>query len=221
MIERGAPWGEPVAGIRPRVVDGDDAALAAALEASSPQDLFVYRPDEPSDFARCLGLGDGSPRGNAEPMQALPVDLLAVEGLGVAVNAVVIGAPPDRIRWTTPSFAITVEIDGRPAMAAAGQTVVVASGQFVRGCDVVPRGHPGDGWAEVQVYAMPRGQRAEMRRRLVQGGHVPHPGIEQRRGRELVVRTSRPVPVTIDGLPRGRAREIVVTVRRPPGRIVV
>ena len=33
-------------------------------------------------------------------------------------------------------------------------TVVVLVGQYLRGADVSPRGHPGDGAAEVQVYAM-------------------------------------------------------------------
>ena len=47
------------------------------------------------------------------------------------------------------------------------------------GHDVVPRGHPGDGRVEVQVYAVRPGQRAGVRSRLPQGVHLPHPDITQ------------------------------------------
>lgn len=220
MIERGAPWGEPVTGVRPKLVAGGDPELASALRTSAANDLFVFRPADGSDFARVLGLRPGIDDAPA-PTRALEVDLLAVSGLGSAVNAVVLGAPPDRLRWTDRAFAVTVEIDGRPALAAAAQGVIAASGQFVHGCDAVPRGHPGDGWAEVQVYAVPRRDRRELRRRMVTGDHLPHPGIEQRRGRRISLRMSRAVPIEIDGRSSGRVDEVVIEVTRAAGRIAV
>ena len=61
-------------------------------------------------------------------------------------------------------------------------TVVIATGQFRHGLDLVPRGHPGDGRAEVQIYAVPGRERRELRVRLATGTHVPHPKITQRPG---------------------------------------
>ena len=78
---------------------------------------------------------------------------------------------------------------------------MVASGQYLRGIDVVPRGHPGDGRVEVQVYAVAAGERAGVRARLPQGVHLPHPDITQTTGRRVESwRRTRPVGA------RGRRR---------------
>ena len=68
---------------------------------------------------------------------------------------------------------------GASSTTGRATAVVVASGQYLRGADVVPRGHPGDGRVEVQVYAVARGERAGVRGRLPQGVHLPHPDITQ------------------------------------------
>ena len=49
-----------------------------------------------------------------------------------------------------------IEVDGQPWFAGSATTVVIANGQFLRGADIVPRGHPGDGRLEVQVYELRR-----------------------------------------------------------------
>jgi diacylglycerol kinase family enzyme len=93
---------------------------------------------------------------------------------------------------------VAVVVDGS-AFTARATSVVVATGQFLRGFDVSPRGHPGDGWCEVQVYCLAPGQRRAMRARLRSGSHVPHPAITTRRGRSVSVRCGRAVPVEVDG----------------------
>ena len=60
---------------------------------------------------------------------------------------------------------MSVSVDGRAAFDGRATTVVVATGQFRRGLDLVPRGHPGDGRAEIQVYALTRPERARAARR--------------------------------------------------------
>ena len=95
---------------------------------------------------------------------------------------VVVGVAPDRMRWWSRTFLARSAVDGRLVHAGgAVSAVVVASGQFLRGADVVPRGHPGDGRAEVQVYAPARRSAAAMRGRLPLGTHLPHPRISQAR----------------------------------------
>ena len=196
-------------------VTGEDADLAAC-GVNHPGELVRFHSSPASDLARALGLGrEGN--GTTE----VEIDALEVRGDGrdgegdatPAVNAVVLGAPPDRLRWGTRSARVTVRLDGRPWFAGRATTVVVANGQYLRGADVVPRGHPGDGWAEVQVYALRRRERAEMRRRLPTGTHVPHPRIPGGRARRVEVEVAaRRVPVEIDGRRRGRSSRVEVTL---------
>jgi hypothetical protein len=194
VIRKGEEWGAPAGDAPPDLeVAGDDAALAAALVSAGPDPLVRFSPSPESDLARAVGLA-----GDGRSGLALPLDLLRLGDGGVAVNTVVVGVPPDRLRWWHRAFPVEVVVDGR-AFTARTTSVVVATGQFLRGFDVSPRGHPGDGWCEVQVYCLPAGQRGAMRARLRSGSHVPHPEIRTRRGRAVSVRCERDVAVEVDG----------------------
>ncbi len=96
------------------------------------------------------------------------------------MNGVIVGTPPRRVRMTTPSARVTVTVNGREVATGRATTVVIANGQFFDGLDVVPRGHPGDGRLEVQVYALRRGERGAMRSRLPLGVHLPAPAHHDR-----------------------------------------
>lgn len=210
VIEKGRPWERPAAGPPAWHVEGDDAALAAAVR-DQPGARVGFRPDATSDLARALGIhGDGP--GAVE----LPVDGLRVTADGrdlFAVNMVVVGTAPDRTRWSTPSPVLRVEVDGRVVHDDPATTVVVASGQFLRGNDVVPRGHPGDGRVEVQVYALARGGRGAVRTRLPRGVHLPNPDITQTSGRRVeVTAAKRPARLEIDGVPAPAATRVTVEV---------
>ena len=87
-----------------------------------------------------------------------------------------------------------------------------SSVEFRRGLDVVPRGHPGDGRAEVQIYAVPGRQRRELRARLVTGTHVPHPAITQRTGVHVRIDLDRRVPLEVDGRPAAATDLVEITV---------
>ena len=214
MVEKGEPWERPASGPAAWTVEGDDAALAAAVR-DQPGARVAFRPGPGSDLARALGIHAGG-EGALE---------LGVDGLRVtadarelfAVNMVVVGTAPDRAGWFTAAPELRVEVDGRVVFDAAATTVVVASGQYLRGFDLVPRGHPGDGRAEVQVYAVSRGQRAGVRSRLPQGVHLPHPDITQTSGRRIDVAAGssskgRPVGVEVDGVAVPAATRVQVEV---------
>ena len=109
----------------------------------------------------------------------------------LAVNMVVVGVPPDRQRWWNGAQGVVVKVDDRVAYDGGAVAVVVANGQYLRGVDVVPRGHPGDGRIEGQVYDVARRERAAMRRRLPLGTHVPHPRIRPLAGRRVEIRADR------------------------------
>jgi hypothetical protein len=216
-IAPGVAWGAPCADAPDVVVHGDDVALARAVSEARAEGivpLIAWRPDADSDLARAVGANTGSSGSH----HALPLDAIELRSaeLGapvVAVNVVIVGVAPDRARpWTRGA----VRADG-----TTGWGAVVATGQFSGGLDLVPRGHPGDGRLELQVYAVPGAQRSELRRRLRTGTHVPHPQIRQRAVTEVVVDTTRAVSLTVDGQTLGRVRTVVCTVLPSAYRLLV
>jgi YegS C-terminal NAD kinase beta sandwich-like domain len=219
-LRHGEPWGRAATGPPDVEVTGDDADLAAAA-ARHPGALVRFRPGPRSDLARALGLGPDATGTTEVAIDTLALDPDGNGGAGTvdavdavtAVNTVVLGPAPDRLRRTSRAADITVHLDGRPWFAGRATTVVVANGQFLRRADLVPRGHPGDGRAEVQVYALARRERGGMRRRLPTGTHVPHPRIAGGRARRVEVEVAgRRLPVEIDGHERGRTARLVVTL---------
>jgi hypothetical protein len=226
-LRHGEPWGHAATGPPDVEVTGDDADLAAS-GANRPGALVRFHPAPGSDLARALGLGPDATGTTEVAIDALAVRV-AVDGQPVregdesaAVNAVVVGAPPDRLRWRTRAARVNVQLDGRRWFEGRATTVVVANGQFLRGADLVPRGHPGDGWAEVQVYALGRRERAEMRRRLPTGTHVPHPRIVAGRARRIDIEiAARRLPVEIDGRRRGGSGRLEVTLVPASIRLVI
>lgn len=217
-MRRGESWEEPARGAPDRVVEvsGGDPALAAAHDAR-PDAVVRFLPDTTSDLARALGLGLAS----TPDRSIVACDVLATRrdlapARETAVNAVVLGIPPDRLRAWHRRRAVRVTVDGRAVGTPRASTVVIANGQFLRGSDLVPRGHPGDGRAEVQIYALAPKDRRLMRARLATGDHVPHPHIVEVSGRNVVVEWTgrggaRPgAPIEIDGHRRGRVRRLLV-----------
>jgi hypothetical protein len=213
-VEKGEPWERPASGPSQRLVEGDDAALARAA-GEVPGARITFRPSDRSDLARVVSL-DPTPR---VATMELPVDALRIVADGragraanmLAVNMVVLGAAPDRFRRLDRARAVTVTIDGREVYDDRAVTVVVANGQYLRGIDLVPRGHPGDGRFEVQVYAPRRGERRVMRDRVRRGEHLPHPHIKQMVGRRVeILGADRALALEIDGVAEPATRRVVV-----------
>jgi YegS C-terminal NAD kinase beta sandwich-like domain len=224
-LRHGEPWGHIATSPPDIEVEGDDAGLVAAA-LSRPGALVRFRPSPRSDLARALGLGSDGSGATEVGVDALAIDRddSAVDPVHTldAVNAVVLGPAPDRLRWTDRAADITVRVDGRVWFSGRAATVVVANGQFLRGADLVPRGHPGDGWAEVQVYALGRRARRGMRRRLPTGTHLPHPDVRAGRARRVEIEVGgRRLPVEVDGRPQGRTARLVVTVVPAAIRLLV
>jgi hypothetical protein len=221
-LRPGEPWGHAASGPPDVEVAGDDADLAAAATRHGGA-LVQFLPSPASDLARALGLPPQDEQGAATTEVA--IDALEIDAdiaLDFAVNVVVLGTPPDRLRWSARAADITVRVDGRAWFSGRATTVVVANGQFLRRADLVPRGHPGDGWTEVQVYALPRRARTGMRRRLPTGTHVPHPDVRAGRARRVEVEIARRrLPVEVDGHRRGRTDRLAVTLIPAAVRLLV
>ena len=224
MIKPGEAWGDATDAAPDAVVEGGDRALAnfvARAGIGDPVPLVRFLAHG-SSLARAVGLG---PRGHDDPGApggvALPLDAIDSDA-GVAVNAIVVGVPPARLRITDRRVPLVVTVDGRELYRGRATTVVIANGQFLDGADAVPRGHPGDGRLEVQIYALTPRERAEMRRRLPAGGHVPHPRIVTGSAKEVVVELAgRPAPLLRDGEPDAPVRALRARVRHPAVRLLV
>jgi hypothetical protein len=220
----GEPWGTPAADEPSVVVRGDDAALAGVLDpllGTSPSPVVRFLPDA-SDLARAVGVRATS---GGEPTVGVELGMDALRVLtdgwqGTAVNAVVVGTPPDRLRRWTRSVQVEVAVDGRTLHEGPATTVVVANGEWLRTLDLVPRGHPGDGRVEVQVYALAPGERAVMRHRARSGTHLPHPRIRATTGRKVRVRVEGPTPVEVDGAARGSSTVVDLEVLAGAYRLV-
>ncbi len=217
MIRRGEPWGGPTDRVADAVVDGGDADLAAAATGERhPTRLLAFAPTRPSDLARTLGEPGGRARGGRQGI-AVPVDLLELRGDGIeagdAVGHVLVGAHPTRTRWWTRRYRVTLEADGRRVEVGGASGVVVANTRHVGGSPLAPRAHPGDGLADVQVYALARPELGELRRRARRGDHLPHPAVIVRRAREVRVVLDRPAPVQRDGHGSGHSGHVQVVVR--------
>jgi hypothetical protein len=197
-VRRGDGWERPAGGPADLEVEGDDRTLASWV-ASAPGARIRFRPTR-SDVALAVGVTGEETRG-----MELPMDVLALADGDLATNMVVLGTPPDRLHRFTPRVELSVTVDGRTRFEGRATTVVVATGQFLRGLDVVPRGHPGDGRAEVQAYRLRPAERHAMRSRLARGEHVPHPRIVTAAGREIAVRAGAAMALEVDGGARPKA----------------
>jgi putative lipid kinase YegS-like protein len=212
VSRRGEPWEGPRHGGTPLDVIGGDASLASALARHAATTIH-FVPDATSDLARALGLGADTSVSNRGSQVEVDVLHLRCDGAATptdAVNMVVSGPAPDRLRAVARRRRCQVLLDGAPWWDGPATTVVIANGEFLRGADLVPRGHPGDGRLEVQVYALaPRARRA-MRGRLATGTHLPHPSIRTGQGHEVAVRWDRTRRLEVDGVAHSGARAVAV-----------
>jgi diacylglycerol kinase family enzyme len=217
VIRPGEEWGTPARGPADIDVTGGDPDLAAAV-AARPGVLVRFHPAAGSALAGAVGIGVTAA---TDPDVEVALDLLRFDDTEAAVNMIVLGTPPERLRRLTRRFGANVRIDDRSVFHGPCTTVVVATGQFRHGLDVVPRGHPGDGRAEVQIYAVRGSERAGLRTRLATGTHVPHPGITQRTARRVTVSTGRNVAFEVDGRPRPATDFVEITVVRGAYRLLL
>ena len=220
--QAGEEWGSPATrSARPRGRRATTPTLAAVAAAAAPGALVRFRPDADSDLARGRRR---SIRGRAPGIE-LPLDVLRARRRPASpCNMVVLGTPPDRLRrWSRGDARRASTVDGRAVFDGRATTVVIATGQFLRGLDLVPRGPPGRRPGRGPGLRA-RGRRAG-RAAAPAGDRHPrpapadHPAHRPPRSRS---QPSRPGPLEIDGEPvRTRRRRSTVEVVPGAYRLLV
>lgn len=196
-IEKGSAWGETVERPADLAAVADDAGLAVAL-ARGDRAVAVSS----GDMFATVG---ARPLADRSEVLRLPVDLLEVSLDGgaplPAVAHVLVRAPRAR---------------GGPLR---GPLAVAMNAEFIGGIPLAPRGHPNDG--RIEVFDFDAGlsvrQRLAIRRRARSAAHLPHPGIRTRSLRSVSWEFDRECVVVVDGVVRGRARSIDVSVTADGG----
>ena len=153
----------------------------------------------------------------------MPVDVLRADSGLAAVNMIVVGTPPDRLRRFSRRISAQVTLDGRAVAAGDDLTsVVIASASSSAATTWSHAATRATAAPEVQCYALPPGQRRAARLRLASGAHVPHPAIVQRSGvvTEVTV-AGAPAPLEVDGRPAGSISRLSVRVQPGAFRLLL
>jgi hypothetical protein len=192
-IEKGRPWGEagglPDGGVAVRSDAEARAVIEAARRSGAP---FPALGLLGGDLCRTVGGRGDAGRFAPGAGTVLPIDL------GVAL-----------LDGTIHHFASHLVVRGS---WWRGRVVAVMNAQWIGRWDVAPRSHPNDGLLDVFDADLSLDDRLKVRRRLITGTHVPHPGIAQSRVAALQLELVRPMPVWLDGERVGRAQRIAVRV---------
>jgi hypothetical protein len=102
-----------------------------------------------------------------------------------------------------------------------GRAVFVMNAAWLGPWNVAPKAHPGDGLLDaVDVHVSPS-QWWAVKRRLLHGDHLPHPGISVRRAPAMQLDLGRPLDVWLDGVAVGKARNLSVRVEPDALTVVV
>ena len=132
---------------------------------------------------------------------------------------------------TFPVDAISVSLDGAPALNAVAHVVartvgwrrafVAMNAQWLGEWNVAPRGHPDDGKVETLEWSLSRRAARQVLARMRLGSHLPHPRIATTSTSSSSVAFHRAQWVWVDGVRVGRARALTGVVAPDALRVVV
>ena len=106
-------------------------------------------------------------------------------------------------------------------MAGSRLRFAAPNAQWFGEWNLGPRGHPNDGRLDVYEGRLSWLEWRQVRRRLPQGAHLPHPHIEERRVPAVQVTFPVPLPLRIDGRAVGDVHTLSVRVAPDALRVVV
>ena len=200
-IRKGEPWGAPGALPAGGVVVRSDAEARAVLEeARRAGRPFPALGLLGGDLCRTLGGTGDEARLHSPQAVTFPVDLgeALVDGRLYLFVAHLVA----RDRFWRHSF-------------------VAMNAQWLGEWNLGPRAHPGDAKLDTYQADLTLSDLPKVRARLHHGVHLPHPRITERRRPAVQVELDRPLAVSVDGTPIGRARNLSVRVEPDALTVVV
>jgi putative lipid kinase YegS-like protein len=200
-ISKGSPYGEPGPLPADGVIVRSDGEARAVVEPA----MRLHRPLPTlgllgGDLCRTLGGPTDAAHLRSDGAVRFPVD----------VGEVLLDG---RLHW----FVAHLMARSR----GWGEAFVAMNAQWLGRWELGPHSHPGDGLLDTYQARLSLADRLRVRARLHGGGHLPHPGIRERRAPAVQVELSRHLPVLLDGQPVGRARNVSVRVRPDALTVVI
>lgn len=201
-IRKGSSYG--AAGALPPdgvVVTSDEEAAAVVTEARRGGHRIPPLGLIGGDLCRTLGgLGDAD-RLRSSEATTFPVDLgcVLIDG---------------RLHWFVAHLAAH-------RRGWSGPFAVAMNAEWLGDLDLGPRAHPGDGLLDVTEGRLALRDRLEARRRARTGSHLPHPGLRTSRSGKAELSFPDGVPVFLDGVAVGTARELLLHVEPDALTVVV
>jgi len=191
-VRKGEPWGQPA-------VCPADVRVVSTDRDVSEWIIWHRTRDQPirdlgvsgGDLARtCGGSGQQRPCAARVTVDAMRVSLDGSEPTWGAAHVVA------RREWLR------------------GDLAFVMNAQFYGAYDVAPRSHPNDGKIDVLRVdaAMGWRERLQARQRARRGAHLPHPNLTMKSVADCELQFDQSMVVWIDGVRRGTARRLQVTV---------
>src|SRR5713101_4276617 len=192
VVQKGQAWGTagrlPSDGVVVRTDAQARAVVEEARRAGRPVPVLGLLG---GDLCRTLG-GEGSEeRLRSGDAVTFPLDLGAVLVDG-------------RLHWFT-AHLVARSRGWRRALVAM-------NAQWYGQWDLGPKSHPNDGLLDVYEARLSVVDALKVRARGAHGAHLPHPGIKERRVPAVQVTLKRPLPVELDGVAIGRARQLSLRV---------
>jgi hypothetical protein len=201
-IRKGSSYGAPGALSAEGVVVASDAEAAAVVTEARR----AGRPIPPigllaGDLCRTLGGPGDAARLRGPEATTFPVDLGCVL-LDGRLHFFVAHLVARRRAWQ-------------------GRFVVAMNAEWVDGLDLGPRAHPGDGLLDLTEGSLGLRDRLAARRRARSGSHLPHPGLRTSRSSRAQLSFPSGIPVRLDGVEVGTARELLLHVEPDALTVVV
>lgn len=206
-IRPGEPWGAPVPPSADTPVATTDAELAALVAAR-------WTDDHPAAVGPFILTGGDLHRTLGAPRRQDPHGQDLVEFTCDVVGVTASSRDGSTLRFLAVAHVVGLPAGRRRGMGALwrGTSFVAANAAFLGEANIGPRAHPGDGRVDVTSGRLGGRDRRTARRRVLTGSHLPHPDLDERRAHSWSADPDAWFTLVVDGVDRGEARDVCLTV---------
>jgi hypothetical protein len=199
-IEKGQEWGRPTA------LDGAERTFGSDREVST----YIASLDPDAGLDRAILTGGDLWRSLGSPNRA--------EQSGAELTEVDIDVWQARFQGETKPFVAHAVL--RRALWS-GHCIAAMNAAFHPTGNLAPRSHPGDGLLDVIFIKLSVSDRLKARKRVRNGTHIPHPGIDMRRMPVLHAEPPQNAKLYLDGVALTTIEDLTIERDPRPLRVVI